>query len=74
MNAQISTMGAIPAASDDEEGEESETGFGYGILSTGPSNMITVTTDMGLEQEEVTLPQTGALTNLDEFGQCRKCG
>ena len=56
MNAQISTMGAIPAASDDEEGEESETGFGYGILSTGPSNMITVTTDMGLEQEEVTLP------------------
>ena len=49
MNAQISTMGEIPAASDDEDGEESVTGFGYGILSTGPSNMITVATDMGLE-------------------------
>jgi hypothetical protein len=66
MNAQISTMGEIPAAFDDEDGEEGGTGFGYGILSTGPSNMITVTTDMGLEQEEVTLPQTGALTNLDQ--------
>ena len=29
MNAQISTMGEIPAASDDEDGEESGTGFGY---------------------------------------------
>jgi hypothetical protein len=74
MNAQISTMGEIPAASDDDDGEESGTGFGYGILSTGPSNMITVATDMGLEQEEATMPQPGAATNLDEYGQCRKCG
>jgi hypothetical protein len=28
--------------------------------------MITVTTDMGLEQEEVTISQTGAVTNLDQ--------
>ena len=66
MNAQISTMGEIPAASDDEDGEESGTGFGYGILSTGPSNMITVATDMGLEQEEVSTPEPGAVTNLDQ--------
>jgi hypothetical protein len=66
MNAQISTMGEIPAASDDDDGEESGTGFGYGILSTGPSNMITVATDMGLEQEEATMPQPGAATNLDQ--------
>jgi hypothetical protein len=66
MNAQISKMGEIPAASDYEEGEKIGTGFGYGILSTGLSNMITVTTDMGLEQEEVALPRTGALTNLDQ--------
>jgi hypothetical protein len=66
MNAQISTMGEIPTASDDEDVEESGTGFGYGILSTGPSNMITVATDMGLEKEEVTMPQPGAATNLDQ--------
>lgn len=66
MNAQISTMAEIPAASDDEDVEESGTGFGYGILSTGPSNMITVATDMGLEKEEVTMPQPGAATNLDQ--------
>jgi hypothetical protein len=38
MSAQVSTMAEIPAASDDEDGEESGsgTGFGYGILSTGP--------------------------------------
>jgi hypothetical protein len=66
MNAQISTMGEIPAASDDEDEEESGTGFGYGILSTGPSNMITVTTDMGLEKEEVTMPQPGAATDSDQ--------
>ena len=66
MNAQISTMGEIPAATDNGDGEESGSGFGYGILSTGPSNMITVTTDMGLEQEEVTIPLTGAVTNLDQ--------
>ena len=66
MNAQINTMGEIPAASDDEDGEESGTAFGYGILSTGPSNMITVTTDMGLEKEEVTMPQPGAATDSDQ--------
>jgi hypothetical protein len=66
MNAQISTMREIPATSGDEDGEESGTGFGYGILSTGPSNMITLATDMGLEQEEVTMPQLGAVTNLDQ--------
>lgn len=66
MNAQISTMGEIPAASDDEDGGESGTGFGYGVLSTGPSNMITVATDMGLEQEEVSTPEPGAVTNLDQ--------
>jgi hypothetical protein len=38
MNVQISTIGEIPAASDGEDGDESRTGFGYGILSTGPSN------------------------------------
>jgi hypothetical protein len=54
MSAQVSTMAEIPAASDDEDGEESGTGFGYGILSTGPSNMITVATDIG------------AATNLDQ--------
>jgi hypothetical protein len=63
MDAQISTMGEIPAASDDEYGEESGTGFGYGILSTGPSNMITVATDMRLEKEDVTMPQPGAATD-----------
>jgi hypothetical protein len=66
MNAQISTIGDIPAASDDEDGEEIRTGFGYGILSTGPSNMIIVATDTGLEKEEVTMPQPGAATDLDE--------
>lgn len=66
MNAQISTMGEIPAATDDEDGEESGTAFGYGILSTGPSNMITVTTDMGLEKEEVTMQQPGAATDSDQ--------
>jgi hypothetical protein len=66
MNAQISTMAEIPATSDDEDEEESGTGLGYGILSTGPSNMITVATDMGLEREEVTMPQPGAVTNLDQ--------
>jgi hypothetical protein len=66
MNAQIITMAEIPAASDDEDVEESGTGFGYGILSTGPSNMITVATDMLLEKEEVTMPQPGAATNLDQ--------
>jgi hypothetical protein len=66
MNAQIITMAEIPAASDDEDVEESGTGFGYGILSTGPSNMITVATDMGLEKEEVTMPQPGAVTSLDQ--------
>jgi hypothetical protein len=28
--------------------------------------MITVATDMGLEQEEATMPQPGASTNLDQ--------
>ena len=66
LNVQISTIGEIPAASDGEDGDESRNGFGYGILSTGPSNMIVVATDLGLEQEEVTMPQPGAVTSLDQ--------
>jgi hypothetical protein len=35
-----------------EKMDESRTGFGYGILSTGPSNMIVVATDLGLEKKK----------------------
>ena len=65
MNVQISTIGEIPAASDGEDGDESRTGFGYGILSTGPSNMIVVATDLGLEKEETTA-EPGLATDIEE--------
>lgn len=55
MNAQINTVGNNPTTSDDEDEDESEIGFGYGLLSTGPSNMIVATTDLGLKKEEVTV-------------------
>ena len=66
MNMQISTTGEIPAASDGEDGDESQTGFGYGILSTGPSNMIVVATDLGLEKEEETTAEPGLATDIEE--------
>jgi hypothetical protein len=66
MNVQISTIGEIPAAFDAEDGDESRTGFGYGILSTGPSNMIVVATDLGLEKEEETTAEPGIATDIEE--------
>src|SRR5918998_2111417 len=66
MNVQISTIGEIPAAFDAEDRDESRTGFGYGILSTGPSNMIVVATDLGLEKEEETTAETGIATDIEE--------
>ena len=66
MNVRISTIGEIPAASDGEDGDESRTGFGYGILSTGPSNMIVVATDLGLEKEEETTAEPGIATDIEE--------
>ena len=66
MNAQISTLGEIPADFDGEDGDESRTGFGYGILSTGPSNMIVVATDLGLEKEEETTAEPGLATDIEE--------
>jgi hypothetical protein len=66
MNVQISTIGEIPAASDGENGDESRTGFGYGILSTGPSNMIVVATDLGLEKEEETTAESSLATDIEE--------
>ena len=65
MNVQISTRGEIPAASDGEDGDESRARFGYGILSTGPSNMIVVATDLGLEEEETTT-EPGLATDIEE--------
>jgi hypothetical protein len=52
--------------SDGEDGDESRTGFGYGILSTGPSNMIVVATDLGLEKEEETTAEPGIATDIEE--------
>jgi hypothetical protein len=66
MNVQISAIGEIPAASDEEDGDESRNGFGYGILSTGPSNMIVVATDLGLEKEEETTAEPGLATDIEE--------
>jgi hypothetical protein len=65
MNAQISTIGDIPAAADKENGDESGSGFGYGILSTGPSNMIVAITDLGLEKEE-TIVESGEAIDIEE--------
>jgi hypothetical protein len=66
MNVQISAIGEIPAASDEEDGDESRNGFGYGILSTGPSDMIVVATDLGLEKEEETTAEPGLATDIEE--------
>jgi hypothetical protein len=59
-------MAEIPAAFNDEDVEEGGTGIGYSILSTGPSNMITVASDWDLKKKKKTMPQPGEATNLDQ--------
>ena len=50
MNIEINTADNIPIA--DGRKDESENRFGYGVLSTGPRNVIVAVTDLGLEENK----------------------